>query len=282
MAQNRAVTGRLVNSRGWGMPGVRVKAYDKDSIADDYLGTTVTGASGEFYISYRPSTYGDSPLSEKEPDIRLDFTKPASTYWDPDSKSYQTLSEQSVAFYSRAWENVMAEVLNVGSITSAKNTAVEGYFIDLGGDPLVGVEVIIYEKDLFDHDVLGVAYSDSSGFFRVDYFPSAYSDSGLEGTPDLVVKAWYEDETYESPEFSDVTSMTKDMGVIQLNVPPKNIAVNGRVVWEDSARPVQGYPIVLYQVKMGSWPGPSGPYRVELGRAQTDANGSFKIGRAHV
>lgn len=234
MARNRAVRGRLVNSAYVGMPGITVKAYDKDlfwedPMGDDTLGETVTGPNGEFYISYKPSQYADGIIGEGEPEIKLEFIKPAISYWDPQSNSHKTLSQQTVALHSKSWENVKDEVLDVGDVTTSRNTAVTGYFVDLGGDPLPGVQVIVYEKDWFDEDVLGVAYSDASGFFRVDYFPSAYSDSGLETNPDLIVRAWYEDETYVSPEYSDVKSMTKDLGVIRLNVPPKNISVTGRV-----------------------------------------------------
>jgi hypothetical protein len=51
------------------LPGLRVRAYDKDWIFDDKLGDTVTDAAGRFEIEYSDVEFRD--VEETLPDLYL-------------------------------------------------------------------------------------------------------------------------------------------------------------------------------------------------------------------
>jgi hypothetical protein len=64
------VSGRVCEEEsGQGVPGVMVKAYDKDLLFDDRLGSTLTDEDGRFSLTYSRRDFRD--LFESRPDIYL-------------------------------------------------------------------------------------------------------------------------------------------------------------------------------------------------------------------
>ena len=62
------VLGTVVEEEsGKPLPGLRVRAYDKDWVFDDDLGETTTDADGRFEISYTDVQFRD--LEETQPDL---------------------------------------------------------------------------------------------------------------------------------------------------------------------------------------------------------------------
>lgn len=54
-----------------GIPGLFIKAYDKDLLFDDLLGSATTDDNGEFYIDYEGDDFQE--LFDKKPDIYLEI-----------------------------------------------------------------------------------------------------------------------------------------------------------------------------------------------------------------
>ncbi|HEX6098810.1 MAG TPA: C25 family cysteine peptidase [Thermoanaerobaculia bacterium] len=64
------ISGRVVDRQtGGGVSGVMVRAYDKDLLFDDLLGTATTGADGAFELRYSESDFRE--LFERRPDVYL-------------------------------------------------------------------------------------------------------------------------------------------------------------------------------------------------------------------
>lgn len=64
------VNGRIYETEsGSGIPGLVVKAFDKDVIVDDYLGETVTDSQGKFEIIYNEKDFGEA--FEDNPDLYI-------------------------------------------------------------------------------------------------------------------------------------------------------------------------------------------------------------------
>jgi hypothetical protein len=64
------ISGRVVDRQtGAGLSGVMVRAYDKDLLFDDLLGTATTGADGGFELRYSESDFRE--LFERRPDVYL-------------------------------------------------------------------------------------------------------------------------------------------------------------------------------------------------------------------
>lgn len=56
------VAGRVVDSGGQPLDGVRVQVYDSDVVDDDLLGTADTDAEGRFRVDYAGSAFRDTPV----------------------------------------------------------------------------------------------------------------------------------------------------------------------------------------------------------------------------
>ncbi len=77
------VSGRVCEEEsGVGVPGVMVKAYDKDRLFDDRLGSALTDDEGRFSLFYSRRDFAD--LFESRPDIYL------VTYAPPDRRLVDT------------------------------------------------------------------------------------------------------------------------------------------------------------------------------------------------
>lgn len=68
------IRGRVLDEGGRPMPGVRVSAFDRDVLADDFLGYAFTDEEGRFEIRYSESDFKSLPL-ERKPDLKLTFER---------------------------------------------------------------------------------------------------------------------------------------------------------------------------------------------------------------
>lgn len=113
---NYSIRGVVVDTAGNRIAGVMVVARDIDSIGNDFLGSTLTGANGDFVISYPPSQYRD--LGEGGgPDIVIVVL---------DSTGTSELMRTS------EFTNVTGSVLNVTLVVPAQLSG--GWAITLGAD----------------------------------------------------------------------------------------------------------------------------------------------------
>ncbi|MCK6563048.1 hypothetical protein L6R21_27990, partial [bacterium] len=63
------ITGRVLDRKSeQGVPNLRVEAWDKDAIIDDFVGSDVTGERGVFEIKFDQSHFREL-FSDKQPDL---------------------------------------------------------------------------------------------------------------------------------------------------------------------------------------------------------------------
>ncbi len=62
------IIGQVKNEADQGIPGVRVEAWDKDLLLDDFLDKATTGEDGRFEISIREGIVKELPLAP-HPDL---------------------------------------------------------------------------------------------------------------------------------------------------------------------------------------------------------------------
>lgn len=62
------VIGKVVDDSGKPLAGLQVRAFDKDLVFDDKLGTTTTNAAGEFRIDYTEAQY---TMVADDPDLYI-------------------------------------------------------------------------------------------------------------------------------------------------------------------------------------------------------------------
>src|SRR5687768_15249127 len=69
------ITGRILEKEsGLGVASLQVRAYDKDMIYDDLLGTAITDGEGRFELEYTERDFQE--LFEQQPDIYLEVYAP--------------------------------------------------------------------------------------------------------------------------------------------------------------------------------------------------------------
>lgn len=68
-AKGWTITGRILDAKGEGLPGLIVKVYDKDVFDDDFLGETRTNERGIYSVSFPKEKFSD--IFENYPEVFL-------------------------------------------------------------------------------------------------------------------------------------------------------------------------------------------------------------------
>lgn len=173
------------NDNGQGIPNVTVRAYDSDWISsDDYLGTSVTDASGNFDITFQESDFDAG-------------------WWDPEGgpdlfvRLYTTdnrLIYQSEV-RSGAGQNTNFD-LRINPLDLLGEYTVSGIISDARtGRRLCNLNVQAWDDDWIFDDVLGADRSDVVGTYLIPFQRSSFSVfwDFLEGRPDVYVKVINDD-----------------------------------------------------------------------------------------
>ncbi len=172
------ITGRVIDrNTKKGVPGLKVEAWDKDLIFDDFIGKTVTDEKGKFIIEFTESHFKDIFL-DRRPDLFFNIYEK--------SKLIKS-TEDSVLW------NVKSEgkevVIEVDFKTSDQIYKINGRVMQPDGSPVKNAIVKVFDKGIEEEIELGETTSDKEGYYEIQYDVETFKQIGSK-KPDLVVRAY--------------------------------------------------------------------------------------------
>ena len=169
-----------------GLAGLRVEAWDKDLICDDFLGSAVTDDQGAFNIEFSESHFRELFL-DRQPDL---FFK---VFYE---KKLIKSTEDSVLWNVAAGETeIEIEVKAPTDVIEPKPPVyrVSGRILAADGTPVVGAMVRAFDKDLRSEEELGKANgayrTNSKGYYEITYTPAEFRRAEKQSA-DLVVRVY--------------------------------------------------------------------------------------------
>ncbi len=181
MSQFR-ISGRIINCQTHhGVPGLRVEAWDKDSIFDDLVGSALTDANGSFQMGFDES-YFNEYFSDRRPDLffrifyqnRLILSTEDSVLWNVDRSDTEIVIEVDTP---------------VEPEPQPQPFIVQGHIRLADESPVIGTTVRAFDKDLRCEQLLGQKQTDNQGFYRITYFAQQFRKREKDSA-DLIVKAF--------------------------------------------------------------------------------------------
>ena len=148
------ITGRVIDIKTReGLAGLRVEAWDKDLILNDLVGSAVTDASGAFQIRFDDSYFAELFL-DRQPDLFFKVFR---------NDKLVRSTEDSILWNVRTGQaQIIIEVY--GAATPQTEPSVDpgqpglrvyGMVRSQYGDPLDGVTVQAFDKDMRSEQLLG-------------------------------------------------------------------------------------------------------------------------------
>ncbi len=158
------IHGLVINQNGHGVPNLKVEAWDKDLLIDDFLGSAITNNQGEFSITFDSSKFREFFL-DKSPDV---FFK---VYHNGD-----LIRDTSGELICNAGNNIDIEIKIEWDLKDVKETKdyrnVSGEILLESGLPAVGVDVKVYNKTLRLDELRAETITDNQGRYQLDYLAS--------------------------------------------------------------------------------------------------------------
>jgi len=186
--ENYSIYGKIIDRESeQGIPNLTVKAFDKDPIFDDVLGSSKTVEDGSFRILYDEKDFTERFL-DKRPDIYLKIFDSAGNlrHTTKDHIRFQAdMSEEFIVRISsdRIIRGPRDDVFRIRGILT--NTVTR--------EPLAGYKIQAYDKDLFFDDKLGDAISGEDGKFLITFEAKDFQEYFLDRDPDIYLKFYHPD-----------------------------------------------------------------------------------------
>jgi hypothetical protein len=183
------ILGKLTDANKQPIAKLRVEAWDKDMLIDDFVGEAVSDEQGAFTISFTPSRYKELFL-DRDPDIYFKIY---------DGDAFVCSTENSVLWNIKT-ETVVKEIViereNDKPLDNDKSFKVLGNIRKADGSAFVGGLVYAYDKDLRIETLLGNAITNEQGFYEIIYSTDKLGKSN-KGNADLQVRVFEKSEDAE-------------------------------------------------------------------------------------
>ncbi len=176
------VNGKVASRVSAGVGGLRVEAWDKDLLVDDFVAEAITDEQGAFHLEFAANRFREL-FFDREPDL---FFR---VYRD---KGLIKSTEDSVLWNVKARDTeVVIEVDVEASKEPGKKTqplTVRGQVRTADGRPLKGHLVRAFDKDLRNEELLGETKTDNAGRYEIGYSPERFRRAE-KASADLIVRA---------------------------------------------------------------------------------------------
>lgn len=192
MAKNEKVfkiLGRVIDrTTRNGVAGLRVEAWDKDLIYNDFVGSAVTDAQGSFQIQFDESYFRELFL-DRRPDLffkvfqdgRLVHSTEDSVLWNVESEVTDIVIEVDFVQGQPQPDDPHKATLEIKGVVR---------FVD--GFPAAGLPVTAFDRDLRSEQELGKSQTDNQGSYLIHYSASQFQTPETDAA-DLVVKVFAAD-----------------------------------------------------------------------------------------
>lgn len=176
------ILGKLSGSNNQPVAKLRVEAWDKDLLIDDFVGEAISEEQGAFTITFNQSRYQELFL-DRNPDIYFKI-------YEGGALIHST--ENSVMWNIKT-ESVIVEIVfdrekeNNPPVNTDKRFKVQGYIRKPDGSAFANGQVYAYDKDLRTETLLGKANTDKAGYYEIAYSPDKLGKAN-KGNADLQVR----------------------------------------------------------------------------------------------
>lgn len=143
-----------------GEPGLRVEAWDKDLVFDDFLGEAITDTQGRFTIEFFEDRFIEFFLDSR-PDLYFKVFNARTLIHSTKSSVLWNVASNT--------DNLILEVPDQRSATGVSDYSVSGQVTLPTGNPAAGYTVEALDKDLRTEQALGKEKTDSLGYYRLVY-----------------------------------------------------------------------------------------------------------------
>jgi len=175
------ILGKISDTNKQPIAKLRIEAWDKDMLIDDFVGEAISDEQGAFVINFEEKRYKELFL-DRDPDIYFKIY---------DGDAFIQSTENAVLWNIKAEEVIVEIVIDRENENplgiNDKSFKVEGYVHKSDGSAFVGGLVYAYDKDLRTEALLGKAITNEAGYYEITYSPDKLGKAN-KGNADLQVR----------------------------------------------------------------------------------------------
>ncbi|WP_456462532.1 Tc toxin subunit A-related protein [Reichenbachiella sp.] len=197
------VKGKVIEKKSKNPVGnVAVQLIANDVKNGTYLNTTLTSGEGEFTTVVDPRVFSDR-LTNPYPDLFFRIYKDNRLLYASDKSGLKDITS-----HLQFTEMVINDRLLHPS-EGDKEYLVQGKIYDSTTHlPLQGIAVQLWDKDPSKDDLLGIAYTDVDGIYRISYTTYSFYDRNRETAPDLIYKCYHQEQLIFDSSKDPITDFT--------------------------------------------------------------------------
>ena len=215
------IAGKIANKEKQPLPNLRIEAWDKDLLFDDFVGEAMTDTNGYFQISFTQKRFKEL-FFDNRPDLYFKI-------YVGDKLIHST--ENSVLWNIENDQKDLEIIIDMkeGSISEKPDEdtrKVYGLLRNEFGVVLQNVTVYVFDRDLRNEQLLGSCFS-KDGKYEVKY-TTAQFQKAEKASADIVIKLEDEagKELYKSSIFYNVPNS------LEVNINLNNTEYKGASEWE--------------------------------------------------
>lgn len=213
------IEGRVIDrTTRTGVAGLRVEAWDKDLIFNDLVGSAVTDDAGAFSIPFDEANF-EEIFFDRRPDLFFRVFREETLIKSTENDVLWNVSESQ--------KLVTIEIdVKPGESGSESTLRVFGFVRSELGEPLQGVTVAAFDRDLRNEQPLGSAAA-REGRYEIRYSRSQFHRAE-KGSADLVLKVLGSDgkAIYQTPVYYNVSDEQ------EINIVLQGATYKGLSTWE--------------------------------------------------
>lgn len=187
--QNIKISGQLLNKNNLPLAGLRVEAWDKDLLIDDFVGEAISDKDGHFKITFTQKRFKELFL-DKQPDIyfkiyaydKLIHSTESSVLWnvESDQENVEIIIDMPVFLNNN----------------NGKKNIVLGKVTDSQGRPLANLKVAIYDVDMREWQALSDTFTNKDGKYELKWSHDQLSGRGKKEA-DIAIKVFTKEKNTE-------------------------------------------------------------------------------------